>query len=190
MTILILGLVLFLGVHTVSMAAPAWRAGMLARLGEPAWKGLYSVLAIAGFVLIIIGYGIARQSGVVLYTPPAALRYLSLVVLLPIFVLLLAAYLPGRIKDATKHPLLLATKLWALGHLLANGSAADVLLFGGFLVWAAADRVSLMRRPARTVPGAPPRPLNDAIALAGGLVLYVMFVLFAHAWLIGTTPLA
>jgi uncharacterized membrane protein len=189
MATLILGLILFLGVHTVSIAAPVWREGMLARFGEPAWKGSYTLVAVAGFVLIVVGYGMARQSPIVLYTPPAALRYLSLLVLLPIFVLLLAAYLPGRIKSATQHPLLLATKLWAVGHLLANGTAADLLLFGGFLAWAAADRVSLKRRPARAIPGAPPGPLNDVVAVAGGLALYALFVLYAHAWLIGTAPL-
>jgi uncharacterized membrane protein len=105
--------------------------------------------------------------------------------MLPVFVLLLAAYLPGRIKSAAKHPMLLATKLWATAHLLANGNLADVLLFGGFLAWAVADRISMKRRVARAVPGAPAGPLNDAIALVGGLALYGLFVMGAHGWLIG-----
>ena len=158
MPILILGLIIFLGAHSVSIAAPAWRDRAIARLGERPWKGLYSLISIAGFVLIIVGYGIARQQPIVLYSPPAALRHVAMLLMLPVFVLAFAAYLPGRIKSATKHPLLAATKLWALAHLLANGAAADVLLFGGFLAWAAADRVSLKRRVQRPVPGAPPRP--------------------------------
>jgi uncharacterized membrane protein len=188
-TLLIAGLVLFLGIHSVSIIAPAWRDAQLAQRGEAAWKGLYSVTAGIGLALLIYGYGIARQTPLVLYTPPTALRHAALLVMLPVFVLLLAVYLPGRIKTATKHPMLLATKLWATGHLLANGNLADVLLFGGFLAWAVADRISLKRRPARTIPTAPPSPANDAIALVGGLVIYALFVRWGHAWLIGVAPL-
>jgi len=190
MPILILGLILFLGVHTVSIATPAWRDAAIGRIGEGPWKGLYSLVAVAGFVLILVGYGLARQQPIVLYTPPAALRHVALVLMLPVFVLLFAAYLPGRIKSATKHPLLVATKLWALAHLLANGTAADVLLFGGFLAWAVADRVSLKRRPARPVPGAPARPLNDAIALDIGLAVYAAFIFGGHQRLFGVAPLS
>jgi uncharacterized membrane protein len=185
MTILILGLILFLGAHSVSIAAPAWRTAAIARIGDGPWKGLYSLVSIAGFVLVIVGYGIARHHPVVLYTPPTALRHVALVLMLPVFVLAFAAYLPGRIKTATKHPLLAATKLWALAHLLANGTAADVLLFGGFLAWAVADRVSLKRRPARAVPGAPARPLNDVIAVVAGLAVYAALLFGGHQWLVG-----
>lgn len=185
MTSLVLGLILFLGVHSVAIVAPAWRDAMQARLGEGPWKGLYTLASVAGFVLIVIGYGAARQEPVVLYAPPLWLRHLAMLLLLPVFPLLLAAYLPGRIKSAARHPMLLATKLWALAHLLANGNAADVLLFGGFLAWAVADRISLKRRVQRAVPGASPGPLNDAIAVLGGLALYALFLLKAHAWLIG-----
>lgn len=188
MTILILGLVLFLGVHSVSIVAPGWRDATQARLGEGPWKGLYSLLSIVGFALIIIGYGLARQSPVVVYTPPAWLRHLALLLLLPAFPLLLAAYLPGRIKSAAKHPMLLSVKLWAAAHLLANGNAADLLLFGGFLVWAAADRISFRHRVQRALPGAPARPMNDAIAVVGGLALYALFVFGGHAWLVGVAP--
>lgn len=185
MTLLILGLLIFLGVHSVSIVAPGWRDAQVARLGEKPWKGLYTVLAIAGFVLLVIGYGQARQSPVVLYTPPVALRHVALLLLLPVFVLLLAAYLPGRVKTAAKHPMLLATKLWATAHLLANGNLADVLLFGGFLAWAVADRISMKRRVQRPLPGAPAGRFNDPIAIVGGLALYALFVKFGHAWLIG-----
>src|SRR5438045_2594814 len=116
MTLLIVGLVLFLGIHSVSIAAPAWRDGMAARLGEKPWKGLYALVSIAGFVLLVYGYGLARQQPVVLYTPPTWTRHLTLLLMVPVFPLLLAAYLPGRIKAATKHPMLAATKLWAFSH--------------------------------------------------------------------------
>jgi len=106
-----------------------------------------------------------------------------------VFPLLLAAYLPGRIRDAAKHPMLLAVKIWATAHLLANGNLADVLLFGAFLAWAVADRISLKRRPPRPIRTAPARPFNDVIALAGGLVIYAAFMLGVHAWLIGVRPI-
>jgi len=189
MTVLILGLILFLGTHSVSVVAPAWRDAMHARLGEGPWKGLYSVASAVGFVLIVIGYGLARQQPVALYTPPLWLRHLALLLLVPVFPLLMAVYLPGRIKSAARHPMLLATKLWAVAHLLANGTAADVLLFGGFLAWAVADRISLKHRAQRALPGARPSPFNDAIAVLGGLALYALFLLRAHAWLFGVSPL-
>jgi len=187
---LILGLILFLGVHSVSIAAPAWRDAQVARLGEWPWKGLYSVISIAGFVVLLVGYGIARQHPVVLYTPPTWARHLTLLLMLPVFPLLFAAYFPGRIKAALKHPFLVGVKLWAFAHLLANGTLADVLLFGSFLAWAVADRISLKHRPERPVPGAPPRPMNDVIAVVIGLAVYALFVLKAHQWLIGVSPLS
>ena len=193
MLVLVVGLLIFLGVHSVSIVAPGWRTATLARVGERPWKGLYSLASAAGLALIIVGYGMARKDPVVLYTPPAALRHLALVVMLPVFPLLFAAYLPGRIRAAVKHPFLLAVKLWAFAHLLANGMLADVLLFGAFLAWAVADRISVKRRSAEEaheVPAAPPGAANDAIALIGGLVVYAVFVLWAHRWIIGVSPLA
>lgn len=189
---LLLGLVLFLGVHSLSIVSVGTRDAWVRRLGENAFKGLYSLLAAAGLALIIWGYGQARQDPVVLYAMPGGFRHLAALLMLPVFVLLLAAYLPGRIKTAAKHPMLLAVKLWALSHLLAQsvtgGTLADVCLFGGFLVWAVADRVSLKRRTARVVPALPASGLNDAIALLGGLALYALFVFWAHAWLFGVRP--
>jgi len=190
MAILILGLVLFLGVHSISIVAEPWRDRMAARLGESPWKGLYSIVALVGLVLIVWGYGLARQEPMVLYVPPEWLRHVALVVLIPAFPLLLAAYLPGRIKDVTKHPMLAAVKLWALAHLLANGMLADVLLFGAVLAWAVADRISLKHRRQRPIPTAPASRANDGIAVAGGLVLYVAFVMGLHQWLFGVAPVA
>ncbi|WP_332744711.1 NnrU family protein [Hydrogenophaga sp.] len=192
MLLLILGLVLFLGVHSVSIVSPDGRHRLVKQLGEGPWKGLYSLVSLAGFVLIVVGYGAAREAPVLLYTVPNGLRHLAAVLMLPVFVLLLAAYLPGRIQRAAKHPMLLAVKLWALAHLLANGTLADVLLFGGFLAWAVVDRISVKKRAAagllRPGPVLPGGKANDAIALVGGLAIYGLFVVWAHAWLIGVRP--
>lgn len=190
MMYLLAGLVVLLGAHSISIVAPAWRDGMAARLGEQRWKGLVGLASLAGLVLLVWAYGQARIEPLVLYVPPTWLRHLSLLLLLPVFPLLLAAYLPGRIKTAAKHPMLAAVKLWALAHLLANGTAADVLLFGAFLAWAVVDRISLGRRPARAVAGAPPSKFNDAIVVVAGLALYLVFVGWAHLWLIGVAPVA
>jgi uncharacterized membrane protein len=192
MLVLVLGLIAFLGIHSVSIVAPAWRTATLARLGEKPWKGLYSIASGVGLALIVVGFGIARRDPIVLYTPPAGLRHLALLVMLPVFPLFFAAYFPGRIRAAAKHPMLLAVKLWALAHLLANGTLADVLLFGGFLAWAVADRISVKRRSpvdAHEVPAAPARPANDAIAIVGGLLVYVALVFWVHRWMTGVSPL-
>ncbi|HZT56649.1 MAG TPA: NnrU family protein [Burkholderiaceae bacterium] len=189
MTLFIIGLVLFLGVHSVAIVAPAWRDAQAAR-SPGAWKGVYTLISIAGFALLIYGYGLARQSAVVVWTPPTAMRHIALLLMLPVFPLLLAAYLPGRIKTAAKHPMLLAVKFWALAHLLANGTLTDVILFGAFLAWAVFDRIAVSKRAVpRAIPGAPAAAINDAIALVGGLAIYALFVLWAHRWLIGVSPL-
>jgi uncharacterized membrane protein len=189
MLYLILGLVLFLGMHSVEIVPPGMRAGAIARMGERPWKGLYALISILGFVLIIWGYGMARQEPILLYSPPVWMRHLSALIMLPVFPLLLAAYLPGRIKTALKHPMLAAVKFWALAHLLANGMLADVLLFGSFLAWAVADRISFKRRVARPIPSAPPGKMNDVIAVVGGLAIYAIFVMGLHARLFGVSPL-
>jgi len=188
MLYLILGLVLFLGMHSVEIVPPGMRANAIARMGERPWKALYALISLVGFVLIIWGYGMARQEPVLLYAPPVWMRHLSALIMLPVFPLLLAAYLPGRIKTALKHPMLAAVKFWALAHLLANGMLADVLLFGSFLAWAVADRISFKRRVVRPIRTAPPGKMNDVIAVVGGLAIYVMFVMGLHARLFGVSP--
>jgi uncharacterized membrane protein len=191
MSLLVVGLILFLGIHSVSIVTPAWRDAQIARRGERLWKGMYALASLAGLVLLIYGYGVARQAPVVLYTPPPALRHVALLLMLPVFPLLFAAYLPGRIQRTAKHPMLLAVMFWATSHLLANGTLADVLLFGAFLIWAVADWISVQRRAVpRRVPGAPPGALNDIMALAGGLVVYAGFLFGAHRWLTGVSLLA
>jgi uncharacterized membrane protein len=185
---LIVGLILFLGMHSASIFAADARSQLVARFGELPWKLLYALVSLVGLYLIVIGYAEARGS-IMLYQPPVWMRHITLLLMLPVFVLLLAAYLPGRIQRASKHPMLLATKVWALAHLLANGGLADLLLFGGFLAWAVADRISLKRRPAVSTPSAPAGGFNDWIALAGGLGLYLLFLFWMHRWLFGVAPL-
>lgn len=188
MIVLIIGLILFFAVHSIAIVNPVWRDRMAARLGEWPWKGLYAVVSLVGLLLIVWGYGLARQDPIFLYAPPVWLRHLALLLMIFAFPLLLAAYLPGRIQTVTKHPMLVATKVWALAHLLANGMLADVLLFGSFLAWAVVDRISLKRRTPIPAPNAPPSRFNDAIAVGGGLALYAVFMLGLHAWLFGVSP--
>jgi uncharacterized membrane protein len=188
MAVLVIGLVLFLGTHSIAIVAPGGRAVALRKWGEGAWKGAYTVVSLLGFALLVYGFGLARRAPVVLYVPPHWLRHVAFLFMLPVFPLLLAAYLPGRIRTAAKHPMLAAVKFWAFAHLLANGMLADVLLFGGFLAWAVLDRISLKRRP-QVVKTAPAGRFNDLIAVALGLLLYAVFVGWAHLWLFGVAPL-
>src|SRR3984893_2275394 len=189
MSLLIVGLVLFLWVHSVAIFAPGLRAGTIHALGEGAWKGLYALASLAGFVLICYGFGLARQTPVILYSPPTWLRYVAVILMLPVFPLVLAAYLPGRIKTAAKHPMLAAVKLWAFAHLLANGMLADVLLFGAFLAWAVVDRISLKRRSTpKLLRTAPRGPWNDVIAVVLGLASYALVIAWSHLRLSGVSP--
>ncbi|MGI9321458.1 MAG: NnrU family protein [Thiogranum sp.] len=185
MSLLIIGLLLFFAAHSVSIVNVSWRDRVAARLGVMTWQGLYALVALAGLVLIIWGYGLARQDPLVLYLPPAWLRQGATLLQIFVFPLLLATYLPGRIQAAAKHPMLAATKLWALAHLLANGTLADVLLFGSFLAWAVVDRISLKRRTPPPVTTLPPSRMNDGLVIVLGLALYVAFVFWGHGWLIG-----
>lgn len=190
MAILIIGLAIFLGIHSISIAAPGLRARAVESMGPNPWRGVYSLVSAVGFVMILYGFHLARQAPVVLYAPPSWTRQLAFLLMLPVFPLILAAYLPGRIKTAMKHPMLAAVKFWALAHLLSNGTLADVLLFGSFLVWAICDRVSFNRRPPQIIRTAPPARFNDLIALIAGLALYVFFVMWAHLWLFGVSPVS
>lgn len=187
MTYLVLGLVLFLGVHSISIVAPAWRDRVAARLGV-AWRAAYSVVSIAGFILVIVGYGMARSDPHVLYTPPAWGRHAATLLMVPVFPLLLAPYFPGRIKDWMGHPMLLGVTLWSTAHLIATGSRADVVLFGSFLAWSVADRMSYRWRVQRPIAGAPPSRFNDLIAVVAGLAIYFVFGHWLHARWIGVQP--
>lgn len=190
MTLLILGLVLFLSVHSVRVFAEGWRTGVRARLGEGVYKGLVALASVAGLVLIVWGYGLARQQPVLLWLPPVWTRHLAALLTVPAFILLVAAYVPGNsIKAKVHHPMVLGVKVWALAHLLANGMLADLLLFGGFLVWAALsfraarqrDRASQIRYPAG-------RMGPTLVAVGVGLLAWAVFAFWAHAALIGVRP--
>ena len=184
MTQLIIGLVLFLGIHSLSIFALPARNAMAASMGEWPFKGLYSIVAIIGLVLIVLGYGEARLDPTILYVTPEWTRHLAMLLMLPVFPALLATYLPGRISRALKHPMLFAVKFWALAHLLSNGTLADLLLFGGFLGWAVADRISMKSRQQRPIPSAPESAFNDVLAVIGGLGIYVAFAFWLHpAWI-------
>lgn len=188
MTLLVVGLVLFLGIHSLSIVAPAWRDAQAAKMGH-AWRGIYSIVSLVGFALLVWGYGQTRLNPVVLYLPPAWMRHVTILLMAAVFPMLLAAYMPGRIKSALKHPMLAATKLWAVAHLLSNGMLADVVLFGGFLAWAVAERISLKRRPTRPIHTAPPAGYNDFLAVIVGLAIYFVFLFWGHQKLIGVSPL-
>jgi uncharacterized membrane protein len=188
MLMLIAGLALFFAAHCVSIVAPFWRDRMLLLVGPAQWKALYALVAIVGFAGIIWGYSLASQKPITVYAPPLWLRYATFVLMLPVFPLALAAYLPGKIKTATRHPLLAAAKLWATAHLLSNGTLAAVFLFGSFLAWAVADRISLQRRLPAPIQTLPASRFNDAIAVCGGIALYILFVWRLHLWLIGVQP--
>jgi uncharacterized membrane protein len=185
MLMLLAGLILFFAPHSVALVAPSWRNRMVMHLRPRSWKGVYSLISAAGLILIVMGFAQARRAPVVLYVSPAWLHDVTWILMLPVFPLLFAAYLPGRIQSAAKHPMLAAVKLWATAHLLANGTLADVLLFGSFLLWAVALRISLKRRVPVPTPGAPPSRYNDLIALVLGLALYVSFIVRLHGWIIG-----
>lgn len=192
MTILVLGLILFLGVHSVQIIAPGIRAQVIARGGGVgAWMWPYTAIAGAGFLLIIAGYGMARYDAPIIYMPPAELRHLALGVMVAVFPLLLATYLKGRIGQMLGHPMLLATILWAAAHLMVNGSVADILLFGGFLLWASINwRSQITRMPQPdTTPHKRPWGRNDAIAVIGGLALYAGLIGGLHALLFGVSPI-
>lgn len=188
MSILLLGIILFLGIHSVRIVAPAWRERQMARLGEGGWKGVYSLVSFLGLVLMIWGYGRAWNEGVVLYEPPTGLKHVALLLMLLAFIAFAAYLFPaGRLKARLKHPMLVAVKLWSVAHLLANGDLASVLLFGAFLVWAVADRISVKRRG---VPTPAPGPAKwDAIALVFAVLMYLLFLWRLHYWIAGVYPL-
>ena len=189
MTVLIVGLVLFLGMHSLGFLAPGLRSGVIARLGENGWKGIAGFIGLIGFALLVWGYGEARIAPVGIWAPPVWTRHLGLLIMLPVFPLLFATYLPGRIQRAVVHPTLLAVILWAIAHLIANGNLADIVLFGSFLAWASLDRISLLFRTAPAVQGAPPGKSNDIIAVSLGVLLYFAFLFGVHAWMFGVSPL-
>lgn len=186
---LVLGLVIFLGIHSVRIVAPGLREAQIRSMGLGGWKGTYAMISLAGLILIIWGYGQARLEADILYVPSIWFRHLAIFLMFVSLVILPLAYLPsGVLKPIIKHPMLAAVKVWAFSHLLANGDTASVLLFGSFLAWAVADRISVKRRGE---PDPQPGPLmNDIIAVVIGAVLWAGFIYGGHALLFGVDPLA
>ena len=192
MLVLILGLILFLGVHSVRIFAEGLRQSTIARLGDGPWKGIYSVISIVGFVLIIWGYGIARQDPVLLWISPIWLRHVAILLNLIAFVLFAAYLVPsGYLKARLGHPMLLSVKVWAFAHLLANGTLADLLLFGAFLVWAVADFAAARRRDRANGIVRRAGPIrNDALAVLVGFAIWAAILWRLHEWVVGVSPLA
>jgi uncharacterized membrane protein len=191
MVLLVLGLVLFLGVHSVRIVADGWRTATIARRGEGAWKGLYSLVSVAGLVLIVWGYGLARQEPVLLWTPPRGMNHAAALLTLIAFVLLAATYVPrNHIKARLHHPMVAGVKIWAFAHLISNGTLADVLLFGSFLGWAVLSFAAARRRDrAQGTDYAAGTGGGTVLTLVAGVAAWAVFAFWAHAWLIGVRPL-
>ncbi len=191
MTPLIAGLLIFLGVHSLRLLAPDGRDRMRARLGETPYKALYSLVSLAGLTLIVWGYGQTRYAPWVLWVPPTGLRHLAALLTLGAFVLFAAAYVPRNVfKARWGHPMLLGTKLWAVAHLLANGNAADLLLFGSFLAWATASFVVNRRRDrAAGVTWPAPTRTGTAVTVLAGAAAWVLLAFWLHELLTGVRPL-
>jgi uncharacterized membrane protein len=190
MIILILGLLIFLGAHSVRIFADDWRTAQIGRLGLTVWKGWFGLVSIAGFTLIAIGFGQARLEPIVLWVPPIGLRHLAGLLILIAFVLMAAAYVPGtRIKAKIGHPMVTGVKAWAFAHLLVNGNLADVLLFGSFLAWAALDYRSARSRDRLAGTLYPDGTLNqDLIAVGIGVLTWAVFAFWLHGWLFNVRP--
>jgi len=186
LAVLILGLAVFIGAH-VFVTRRAARAALIARIGEWPYKGLFALVSLVGLVLIVWGFGHYRAAGYIqIWTPPPWMRHVTVALMWPAIVFVTAAYIPGHIKRALKHPMLVGVKLWAFAHLLSNGDLGSIILFGAILAWAVYDRISLKRR---TDPGAPAIPVgglrNDVLAVVVGTILYVALGLVFHPVFIG-----
>ena len=192
MWLLIAGLVAFLGTHSLRIVADDWRNRQAMRLGEKPWKGLYSLVSIASFVLLVWGFSVARQQPVALYVPSLWLRHLNALFTLVAFVLFFAAHVPrNHFKATLGHPMYAGVKVWAFGHLLSTGMLHDVVLFGAFLVWAIAGFAAGRRRDRRAgVVYAAGTLQGDLIAMAIGAAAWALFAFWLHAKWIGVTPFA
>ena len=187
---LILGLLLFLGMHATRIVADGWRTQVIAQRGPAAWKGPYTVVSLVGFGLIVWGYGQARLAPQILWASPRWTRHLAGLLMLAALVLLMAAYVPGNgLKARLHHPMVLAVKVWALAHLLANNTLADLLLFGSFLLWAALDlRAARQRDRAAAVVYAAGRAIPTLLTVVLGGLLWAVLAFWAHQRLFGVRP--
>ncbi len=187
MIYLVLGLVVFIGIHSIRIVAPGWRENTIESVGENAWKAIYSVVSLVSFVLLIFGYSVANPEAAQIYTPISELYHVVLLLMAIALVLMMASNLgPGYIKQKFKHPFLLATILWTISHLWMNGDSASLVLFGSFLVWAVIDLYSALQRPKTEMPA--PILRNDIIAVVVGLGLYGLFIWVLHEALFGVAP--
>lgn len=188
MIVLLLGLALFFALHSLAIFAPRWREKKRQQWGRAAWRWIYSLGSLIAIGLIAWGYDLARITPIIMYVPPAWAKSVTDALMLAVFPLLYATFLPCKLRTALKYPDLVAIKLWALAHLLANGMLADVLLFGSFLAWAVVNRISLKRR-VRILPSSAPSKYNDLVAIIAGLVTYLLVVGYLHYQVIGVLPL-
>jgi uncharacterized membrane protein len=191
---LILGIVIFLGIHLVP-TSPGLKAGLVERFGAGAYRAGFALLSLAGLVLIVMGYHklqLMPDKNVILWEPPVFMRHIAVALMLPAMIFLVAYLVPSRIRTALKHPMLISIKTWALAHLLANGDLASLILFGSFLAYAVHDRISLKRRPSEAPPVSvmAPAAINDVIVVGAGTALFAVILLWAHEALIGVAPLA
>jgi uncharacterized membrane protein len=191
MLTLVLGLFFFVGIHSTRIFADDWRAQTIGRIGPLPWKGLYAALSLLGFVVLVWGFRMARQDTLVLWLSPPWMKHVTAVLMMVSFILLAAAYIPrNSIKARLHHPMVLAVKTWAFGHLLSNGVAADVLLFGSFLLWAVLSFRSARQRDRANHTVYPPgNAISTTITIAVGLLAWSVFALFLHGPLIGERPL-
>ena len=191
MSQLLIGLVLFLGIHSLQSVAPQWRQNAIDRWGALGFKGLYTAISLLGLVLLVQGYGQARLAPVVLWTPPHGLQHATLLLMWLAMLLLVATYVPGNhLKAQLRHPMTLSVKVWALGHLLSNGNLADVLLFGGFLIWAVLVFRAARKRDRQSLHSAPEgKVMSTLITVALGTGLWAAFLMGGlHLWLVGVMP--
>ncbi|WP_431320005.1 NnrU family protein [Rhizobium sp. YTU87027] len=192
MALLVVGIIIFLGLHLIRVIAPGFRQSMIDSLGENGWKGVYSVVSILSLILLIYGFGQARQVTGILYTPPVWMAHITLTLMLLALICLVASLLPmGHIAVKTKHPMVLSVKIWAFAHLLANGETSSVLLFGAFLAWGVILRIALKRRERAgrlTL-----RPFvsgkYDLYAVIIGVVAWALITFKLHELLIGVAPI-
>lgn len=192
MTLLIIGLAIFLLPHSVRIFAEPWHQAQRARMGEKQWKAAFSLLSVLGLALVVWGYGLARLAPVVLWTPPPGMRHVAGLLTLAAFILLAAANVPrNQIKARLHHPMVLGVQAWAVAHLLANGNLADLVLFGSFLVWALLSFVAARGRDraAGTV-YLEGKARATVITVAAGAIAWALFAFWLHGLLIGVRPFA
>ncbi|MBN9291742.1 MAG: NnrU family protein [Hyphomicrobium denitrificans] len=193
MMVLVVGLILFLGVHLVP-TSPELRDGLKERIGEMPYKAIFSLLSLVGLVVIVLGYHklqLHPGKNPILWDPPTWTRHIAVALMLPAMILLVASVIPSRIRTAVRHPMLIAIKTWAFAHLIANGDLGALLLFGSFLAFAVYDRISVKKRGAQGPLGnaTPSSAINDVIVVVVGVALYAALLYGGHQWLIGVAPI-